>query len=51
VIVRIDSTQIDSSEDLTRKLDSKHPGDKLSLTFIRGGKSHTITVTLGTRPS
>ena len=51
VIVRIDGTQVDSSEDLTRKIDTKQPGDKLSVTFIRGGKSHTITVTLGTRPS
>jgi putative serine protease PepD len=50
VIVRMEGTQINSSEDLTRTIDSKQPGDKLAVTFLRGGKPHTVTVTLGTRP-
>jgi putative serine protease PepD len=51
VIIRMDSTQINSSEDLTRTIDSKKPGDKLAVTFLRGGASHTVTVRLGTRPA
>lgn len=51
VIVRMDGTPITSSEDLTRVISSKQPGDKLVITYRRGGKSHTVTVTLGTRPS
>ena len=51
VIVRMDSTTISSSEDLSAVIDSKQPGDKLVVTYLRGGKSHTVTVTLGTRPS
>ena len=51
VIVRMDGTAISSSEDLGTVLDSKQPGDKLAITYLRGGKSHTVTVTLGTRPS
>jgi putative serine protease PepD len=51
VIVRLAGTQITSKEDLTRVLDSKQPGDKVPLTYLRGGRSHTTTVTLGLRPS
>jgi putative serine protease PepD len=51
VIVRMGSTAIHSADDLTAVMGSKKPGDKLSVTFLRGGKSHTVTVTLGTRPS
>ena len=51
VVVRLDSTPITSAEDLTRMVDSKKPGDKLVVTYLRGGTSHTTTVTLGTRPA
>ena len=51
VIVRLDSTPITSAEDLTRMVDTKRPGDKLAVTYLRGGKSLRTTLTLGTRPS
>ena len=51
VVVRLDSTPITSAEDLTRTVDSKKPGDMLVVTYLRGGTSHTTTVTLGTRPA
>ena len=51
IIVRMDNTPITAAEDLTRMVDSKAPGYKLTVTYTRGGKSHTTTVILGTRPS
>ena len=50
VIVRLGGTAITSSEDLSAVLATKHPGDKLAVTYLRGGKSHPASVTLGTRP-
>jgi putative serine protease PepD len=51
VIVALDGKTITSSDDLSRVLDLKQPGDTLKVTYLRGGKSHTLVVTLGTRPS
>jgi putative serine protease PepD len=51
VIVRMAERQITSSEDLSSVIDSKKPGDEISVTFRRGGSTHTVKVTLGTRPS
>ena len=41
VIVALDGTTISSSDDLTRVLDLKQPGDALKVTYLRDGKSHT----------
>jgi putative serine protease PepD len=51
VIVRLGDRVIASPEDLSSVIDGAKPGDSLSLTYVRGGKQHTITVKLGTRPS
>ena len=51
VIVHMGSATISSLEDLSAVLAAKQPGDKLAVTYLRGGKSHTVTITLGTRPS
>jgi putative serine protease PepD len=51
VIVRMGGAAISSAEDLGAVLDSKQPGDTIKVTYLRGGKTHTVTVTLGTRPS
>jgi putative serine protease PepD len=51
VIVRLGDTTISSPDDLSRIIDDKKPGDSLSVTYVRGGKQHTVTLTLGTRPS
>jgi S1-C subfamily serine protease len=32
-------------------VDEKSPGDSVQLTVVRGGKTITVNVTLGTRPS
>jgi putative serine protease PepD len=51
VIVRLGSTAITSSEDLSSVMNGKKPGDKLSVTYVRGGSRHTVQVKLATRPS
>jgi putative serine protease PepD len=51
VIVRIAGVKIGSFEDMTRVVGSHKPGDVVSATFLRKGRSHTVQITLGTRPS
>jgi putative serine protease PepD len=51
VIVRLGDTTITSPDDLSRIIDGKKPGDSLSVTYVRSGKQHTVTLELGTRPS
>jgi S1-C subfamily serine protease len=51
-ITAIDGTSIGSAQDLTTILHTKHPGDKVSVTWTDGnGKSHTATVKLTTGPA
>lgn len=51
VITAIDGQKITTSEELQRAIDSKKPGDTISLTYWRNGDSHTIDVELATRPN
>jgi putative serine protease PepD len=51
VIVRLGDKVITSPEELSSVIDGAKPSDSLSLTYVRGGKQHTVTVKLGTRPS
>ncbi len=51
VVTKLDGATIESPDDLSNVIDSKQPGDKLKVTYVRDGKTHTVTVTLGTRPS
>jgi len=51
VIIRLGDRAITSPEDLSSVIDASKPGDSLSVTYLRGGKQHTVTVKLGTRPS
>ena len=50
VITAIDGEKITSSEELQRAIDSKKPGDTISVTYWRNGDSHTVDVKLTTRP-
>ncbi len=43
--------KVTSVDALRFAVDAKHPGDRVTVTFLRGGKSRTATVTLGTRPA
>ncbi len=51
VIVAFDGKSITSEAQLQTLVDSKRPGDKVTVTYVRGGKTKTATVTLDTRPS
>jgi putative serine protease PepD len=51
VITALDGTTIATGDDLSRAVDAHKPGDKVSVTFTRGGSEHTVTVTLATRPN
>ena len=51
VITAVAGTSIATGDDLSRAVDAHKPGDKVSVTFKRGGSEHTVTVTLGTRPN
>lgn len=51
IVVELDGTAVDSSAELQSAVDAKRPGDKVSITVLRGGERRTIEVTLGTRPA
>ena len=46
IITKIDNDNIQSYADLSLSIGSKRPGDKISVTYTRNGKSNTVTVTL-----
>jgi S1-C subfamily serine protease len=51
VIVKFDGKTVTSSAQLQTLVDSKRPGDKVTVTYVRAGKTKSATVTLDTRPS
>jgi putative serine protease PepD len=51
VITEVDGQKLANAEELQRAIDAKHPGDTVSITYWRDGKSHTTDVTLATRPT
>jgi putative serine protease PepD len=51
VVTELDGTKISSADDLQRAVDGHRPGDEVTLTYERDGSSHTVRLTLGTRPS
>ncbi|MCL5942202.1 MAG: PDZ domain-containing protein, partial [Actinobacteria bacterium] len=50
IIFKINDTDISSDVDLFKFLRRKKPGDTVSVTFDRNGKTQTVQVTLGERP-
>lgn len=51
IITAVNGTAIDQSHDLTGLLDQHQPGDKVTLTIVRGSQTLHIAVTLGSLPS
>ncbi|MGA7836039.1 MAG: trypsin-like peptidase domain-containing protein [Acidimicrobiales bacterium] len=51
VIVGINSTTIESAQDVTSVISSLHPGDVITLHIVRGTKHLSLKVTLGRTPS
>jgi serine protease Do len=51
VIVKVDDTEIGTSQELGSAIQSHNPGDKVTITFKRGQDTMTTAATLGQRPS
>jgi S1-C subfamily serine protease len=50
VIVKADDTDIRTADDLIAFLGTKKPGDTITVTVERDGKTHDLKVTLAERP-
>jgi S1-C subfamily serine protease len=51
IIFKVDSTDINTSEDLGNYLTTKSPGDQITVNVNRNGSNVSVKVTLGTLPS
>jgi len=51
VITAVDGKAIATGAELQNAVDAKKPGDSISLTYTRDGQSHTVDITLATRPA
>jgi putative serine protease PepD len=49
VITKLDDRVIDSGPTLIGEIWTHQPGDKVTVTYQRGGQSHTVELTLGSR--
>ena len=49
--VDLGGTKISSSDDLRSAINAHKPGDRVSVTYVRKGKRHTVSLTLASRPS
>ena len=49
VITKLDDRVIDSGPTLIGEIWTHKPGDKVTITYERGGKQHTVDLTLGSR--
>ena len=50
-ITSLGGTKISSSGDLRSAINAHKPGDHVSVTYVRNGKRHTVSLTLASRPS
>ncbi|MDQ2983574.1 MAG: trypsin-like peptidase domain-containing protein [Actinomycetota bacterium] len=51
VITAVDGKSVASADELRAAIAAKSPGDTVTLTYTRGGASHTVNVKLASRPS
>ncbi|MGH3023086.1 MAG: S1C family serine protease [Gaiellaceae bacterium] len=51
VITEVDGTAVSTGAELQNAVDAKRPGDTVSITYARESTSHTVEITLGTRPA
>ena len=51
VITALAGTKVASADELRAAISARRPGERVSLTFRRNGKSHTVSLTLASRPS
>jgi putative serine protease PepD len=51
VVTALDGQTVTDESDLAAVIAQKQPGDRLIVTFLRDGKTRTVTLTLATRPA
>ena len=51
VVTKVGTQQVESSDALVAAIRSQKPGGKVAITFVRGSKAQTVSVTLGTAKS
>jgi len=51
IVTEVEGKKITSMEQIVELVNSKKPGDEVTLKYLRDGKEKTATVTLGTRPA
>lgn len=51
LITRVDGKKIGTADELRAAINAKSPGDRVSLSYTRGGEAHTLRVELTNRPS
>jgi S1-C subfamily serine protease len=51
IVTEVDGKSVDSQHSLTTRLNQYQPGDEVTLKVLRGGKTISIHVSLGTSPS
>ena len=51
VITAVDGDPVSGMDDLIAAIDSRQPGDEVTLDVIRDGEEQQVDVTLGDRPS
>jgi putative serine protease PepD len=51
VITAVDGTKVTQAAQLGTAIDAKKPGDTVSITYVRGGKTATVQAKLANRPS
>jgi S1-C subfamily serine protease len=51
VITKIDGKTVSTADELIVAIRSKAPGDKVQVTYLRGGKETAVEVTLAAAPS
>ena len=51
VVTAIDGKRVRAADELSTAIDGKHPGNQVTLTYVRNGQNRTANVTLAVRPS
>jgi len=51
VVTSLGGTQISTPNELASVINAHKPGDRVTVTYTRDGQSHTVQMTLATRPS
>jgi putative serine protease PepD len=51
VITAVNGTSIATGDDLSRAIDAHKVGEKITVTYTRGGSQHSVSLTLTTRPN